>query len=56
MDLQGNTMLPNWFTSVFRDIGALLQRKKRIKGGSRSKKVELISRMNSTWKDLYYSL
>ena len=44
------------YFEVFRDIRSAITREKQIKGGSRAKKVELISRMNSTWKDLYDSL
>ena len=44
------------YFEVFRDIRSAITREKRIKGGSRAKKVELINRINSEWKDLYNSL
>ncbi len=34
-------------------VNSALLREKRIKGGSRQKKIALINRMNPTWKDLY---
>ncbi len=34
-------------------IGAAIAEEKRIKGGSRKSKVELIERMNPDWKDLW---
>ena len=33
-----------------------IAREKQIKGGSRRKKIDLISTMNSEWKDLYDEL
>lgn len=33
-------------------IGEAIKREKRIKGGSRIKKIELINSMNPEWKDL----
>lgn len=38
------------------DIEAAILREKQIKGGSRSKKIELIEKMNPEWKDLYLEL
>ena len=35
------------------DIRSALAREKQIKGGSRQKKLELVSRMNPDWKDLF---
>ena len=34
------------------DIGAAITEEKRIKGGSRKKKIALIESMNPDWKDL----
>lgn len=34
-------------------IHSALSREKRIKGGSRQKKIELINSLNPEWKDLY---
>jgi putative endonuclease len=33
-----------------------IRREKNIKGGSRSKKIELVNKMNPKWIDLYYEL
>jgi putative endonuclease len=33
-------------------IGEAIKREKQIKSGSRSKKIDLINRMNPEWKDL----
>ena len=41
---------------VFDDIENAILREKQIKGGSRQKKVELISSMNKEWRDLYAEL
>ena len=37
----------------FADIGQAIAEEKRIKGGSRKKKVALIEGMNPDWKDLW---
>ncbi len=44
------------YFEVFRDIKNAIMREKQIKAGSRSKKIELINRINSKWNDLYDSL
>lgn len=44
------------YFEVFRDIKSAISREKKIKGGSRAKKIEIISRMNPTWNDLYEDL
>lgn len=36
----------------FHDINEALAREKQIKAGSRQKKIELINKFNSQWKDL----
>ena len=41
---------------ICRDVTSAILREKQIKGGSRAKKVELVNRMNSEWRDLYYEL
>jgi len=44
------------YYEVFEDIKNAILREKQIKGGSRQKKVELISSMNKEWRDLYEEL
>ncbi len=41
------------FFEIGNDARAAIAREKQIKGGSRQKKIDLISSMNPTWKDLY---
>jgi putative endonuclease len=41
---------------IFRDSHNAIAREKQIKAGSRSRKVELIERMNPEWRDLYEEL
>lgn len=41
------------YFEVFDDMTTAIQREKQIKGGSRKKKLALIERTNSGWKDLY---
>jgi putative endonuclease len=38
------------------DINAAIAREKKIKGGSRQKKMDLISQFNPSWKDLFDDL
>jgi len=40
----------------FEDIRDAYERERRIKAGSRRKKIELINAMNPEWKDLYDTL
>lgn len=44
------------YYEIFEDITSAFIREKQIKGGSRKKKIELISKMNETWRDLYSGL
>ena len=44
------------YYEVFNDIEYAILREKQIKGGSRRKKIQLISGMNQEWKDLYENL
>jgi putative endonuclease len=44
------------YYEVFCDIYNAISREKQIKGGSRQKKMELISSINKEWKDLYNEL
>ncbi|MFC1939191.1 GIY-YIG nuclease family protein, partial [Chloroflexota bacterium] len=44
------------YYEVFEDVENAILREKQIKGGSRQKKVELISSMNKEWRDLYREL
>ena len=39
-----------WFPSILEAIAY----EKKIKGGSRRKKIELITRFNPSWRDLYH--
>lgn len=41
------------YYEVFEDITAAIEREKKIKGGSRQKKLDLIRARNSDFKDLY---
>jgi len=41
------------YYEVCEDVKEAILREKKIKGGSRVKKVALIDRMNKEWKDLY---
>jgi putative endonuclease len=40
------------YYEVYDDINDAIEREKQIKKGSRQKKIDLISKMNSFWKDL----
>ena len=40
------------YYEIFPDAYSAISREKQIKGGSREKKVELISNLNPTWEDL----
>ena len=44
------------YYEVFDDIENAIEREKRIKGGSRKRKLDLINDMNEKWKDLYEDL
>jgi putative endonuclease len=44
------------YYEVLQDVENALLREKQIKAGSRQKKIELVSRMNSAWRDLYEEL
>ena len=35
------------------NVESAIEREKKIKGGSRTKKVALVERMNKEWRDLY---
>ena len=41
------------YFEAFSDIRDAIAREKQLKAGSRKKKLDLINRMNSEWKDLY---
>tara|TARA_R110000796_G_scaffold77584_2_gene173186 strand:+ start:49974 stop:50273 length:300 start_codon:yes stop_codon:yes gene_type:complete len=41
------------YYEAFDHIESAIEEEKRIKGGSRAKKIELIKSMNPDWKDLY---
>ncbi len=44
------------YYEISRCVESAILREKQIKGGSRTKKIELIKSMNSEWKDLYEDL
>ncbi|HEY6041015.1 MAG TPA: GIY-YIG nuclease family protein [Anaerolineae bacterium] len=44
------------YYEVFEDGRSAIAREKQIKAGSRQKKIDLINRMNSGWRDLYGTL
>jgi putative endonuclease len=44
------------YYEAFEDVRAAIEREKRIKGGSRQKKIDLVNSMNSDWHDLYDEL
>ncbi len=44
------------YYEVSRDVESAILREKRIKGGSRAKKIRLINSINLEWKDLYNDL
>jgi len=44
------------YYEVFDDIKSAITREKQIKAGSRQKKIDLISKMNPEFKDLYDEL
>ena len=44
------------YYEVFGDIELAIAREKRIKAGSRGKKIELIESANPTWRDLWDEL
>lgn len=41
------------FNKVFSDITQAIAREKQLKGGSRQKKLDLITKFNPSWDDLY---
>ena len=44
------------YYEVCEDVEGAILREKQIKAGSRQKKIELVNRMNSEWRDLYEEL
>jgi putative endonuclease len=44
------------YYEVTDDADAAMEREKQIKGGSRSKKIELIESINPEWRDLSHDL
>ena len=55
--IEGFTMKYNVTKLVYYEVGCDIRqailREKQIKGGSRQKKIDLINKMNTEWKDLY---
>lgn len=41
------------YYEFFEDITLAIKREKKIKAGSRQKKIDLINKFNPEWKDLY---
>ena len=41
------------YYEVYKDINLAITREKQIKGSLRKKKIELINKINSDWKDLF---
>lgn len=44
------------YYEVFEDIEEAIRREKQIKGGSRRKKIDIITSFNKDWEDLYEKL
>ena len=44
------------YYEIFEDVTIAIRREKQIKADNRKKKVELITKFNSDWKDLYNTL
>jgi predicted GIY-YIG superfamily endonuclease len=41
------------YYELLADMPTAIRREKQIKGGSRAKKIQLIERLNPSWRDLY---
>ncbi len=41
------------YFEIYHDINDAIAREKRIKGGSRRKKLDMINKINPGWRDLY---
>jgi putative endonuclease len=41
---------------TFNDINYAIAREKQLKAGSRKRKINLIKKFNSEWKDLYFDI
>jgi putative endonuclease len=44
------------YYEVYQNPEEAIKREKQLKGGSRKKKIDLITKMNPEWKDLYEDL
>lgn len=44
------------YYEISEDIESAIKREKKIKAGSRKKKIQLIESINPNWNDLYYSI
>ena len=44
------------YYEVCEDVQSAILREKQIKAGARQKKIELVNRMNSEWRDLHETL
>jgi len=44
------------YYEVYEEVGRAIAREKQIKAGSRKKKIELITKKNPQWNDLYGGL
>ncbi len=44
------------YYEIFADIQTAIEREKQLKSSNRKRKIELIEKNNSEWKDLYYEI
>lgn len=44
------------YYEIFEDVKEAIKREKQIKAGSRQKKLDLINKLNPSWKDLYNTI
>ena len=44
------------YFEIFEDINQAIKREKQIKAGNRRKKIDLITKFNPGWKDLYSTI
>lgn len=44
------------YYEVYEDVNEAIKREKQLKAGSRKKKLDLINKLNPSWKDLYSTI
>jgi putative endonuclease len=44
------------YYEIYEDVNQAIAREKQIKAGSRRKKLDLVNKFNSEWKDMYGTL